>query len=78
MMVPSWSGYLLQRERLTTAEQETINKVTPLHVGEDVPEERFYLCVNTQLNARRTTVTHPSSMRTPAIDLSSQEVQRMT
>jgi MFS family permease len=78
MMVPSWSGYLLQRERLTKAEQETINKVWRLHVGEDVPEERFYLCVNRELNARRTTVTHPSSMPTPPIDLSSQEVQRTT
>ena len=43
MMVPSWSGYLLQRDRLTKAEQETINKVWRLHVGEDVPQERYYL-----------------------------------
>jgi hypothetical protein len=27
-----------------------------LHVGEDVPEERYYLCVNTELDARGTTV----------------------
>jgi MFS family permease len=78
MMVPSWSGYLLQRERLTKAEQETINKVWRLHVGEDVPEERYYLCVNTELDGRGTTVTHPSSMPTPPLDLSSQEVQRMS
>src|ERR1700728_3680864 len=78
MMVPSWSGYLLQRRRLTKAEQETINKVWRLHVGEDIPDERYYLCVNRELNARGTTVTQPSSMPTPPIDLSSQEVQRMT
>ena len=42
MMVPSWTGYLLQRERLTKAAQETINKVWHLHVGEDVPQERYY------------------------------------
>jgi hypothetical protein len=34
VMVPSWTGYLLQRERLTKAEQETIKKVWRLHVGE--------------------------------------------
>jgi MFS family permease len=48
MMVPSWTGYLLQRERLTKAEQETINKVWRLHVGEDVPEERYYLRMNSK------------------------------
>jgi hypothetical protein len=65
MMVPSWSGYLLQRERLTKTEQETINKVWRLHVGEEVPEERYYLCLNRELNARGTTVTNPSSAHTP-------------
>ena len=73
MMVPSWSGYLLQRERLTNAEQETINKVWRLHVGEDVPEER-YLCVNSELDARGTTVAHSSSMPTAPLDLCAQEV----
>jgi hypothetical protein len=62
MMIPSWTGYLLQRERLTKAEQETINKVWRLHVGEDVPEERYYLCANRELDARGTTVAHFSSM----------------
>jgi len=76
MMVPSWTGYLLQRERLTKAEQETINKVWRLHVGEDVPQERYYLCVNRELDARGTTVTHPSSMHTTPLDLSAQEIQR--
>ena len=76
MMVPSWTGYLLQRERLTKAEQETINKVWLLHVGEDVPEERYYLCVNRELDARGTTVAHSSSMPTAPSDLCAQEVQR--
>src|ERR1700726_3634603 len=64
MMVPSWTGYLLQRERLTKAEQETINKVWRLHVGEDVPEERYYLCVNRELDARATAVAHSSTNTT--------------
>src|ERR1700751_5437223 len=76
MMVPSWTGDLLQRERLTKAEQETINKVWRLHVGEDVPQERYYLCVNRELDARGITVTHPSSMRPTPLDLSAQQVQR--
>jgi MFS family permease len=74
MMVPSWSAYLLQRERLTKAEQETINKVWRLHVGEDVPQERYYLCVNRELDVRGTTVTHPSSMPKTPLDLSAQEL----
>jgi MFS family permease len=78
MMVPSWTGYLLQRERLTKAEQETINKVWRLHVGGDVPEERYYLCVNRELDARSITETHPSNMPTTPLDLGPQEVQRMS
>jgi Transmembrane secretion effector len=73
MMVPSWAGYLLQRERFAKAEQETINKVWRLHVGEDVPEERYYLCVNRELDARGTTVAPPA--KTP-LDLAAQELQR--
>jgi MFS family permease len=76
MMVPSWTGHLLQRERLTKAEQETIKKVWRLHVGEDVPEERYYLCANRELNPRRATVTYPSSMLATPMDLGAQAVQR--
>jgi MFS family permease len=74
MMVPSWTGYLLQRERLTKADQETINKVWRLHVGEDVPEERYYLCVNKELNAHATTVTNPSAMPITSLDLGAHEI----
>jgi MFS family permease len=76
MMVPSWTGYLLQRERLTKAEQQTINKVWRLHIGEDVPEERYYLCVNRELEARGTTVAHSPSMPISQLDLCAEEVQR--
>jgi hypothetical protein len=76
MMVPSWTGYLLQRERLTKAEHEIIKKVWRLHVGEQIPVERYYLCLNRTLAAQRTAVTHPSSMRTSPLDLGAQEVQR--
>ena len=76
MMVPSWTGYLLQRERLTKAEQETINKVWHLHVGEDVPEERYYLSVNRELNARGTMVTHPLSLSKAPLDLPKRSSKR--
>jgi MFS family permease len=58
MVVPSWAGYLLQRERLTKAEQETMKKIWRLHVGEDVPEERYYLSANRELPAHRTRPAH--------------------
>jgi MFS family permease len=74
MMVPSWAGYLLQRERLTKAEQETIKKVWRLHVGQDVPEERYYLAVNRELNAPAKMVRHPS--RTSPLNLVAREVQQ--
>jgi MFS family permease len=75
MMVPSWTGYLLQRDRLTKAEHEIIKQVWRLHVGEQIPVERYYLCVNRELAAQRTAVTHASSMRTSLLDLGDQEVQ---
>ncbi len=66
-MVPSWSGYLLQRQRLTKVEQETIKKVWRLHVGEQIPLERYYLCVNKELDAHQT--TEAPAMSTPNIPL---------
>src|SRR4029077_5614035 len=49
LMVPSWKGYLLQRQRLTKAEQEIIKKVWRLHVGDQIPLEHYYLSVNREL-----------------------------
>jgi hypothetical protein len=59
---------LLQRERLTKAEQETINQLWRLHVGEDVPEERYYLCANKKLDPRA------YQMRIDAFRLPKQEI----
>jgi MFS family permease len=41
-----------------------------------VPQERYYLSVNRELDARGTTVIHPSSMHTTTLDLGAQKVQR--
>jgi MFS family permease len=76
LMVPSWKGYLLQRQRLTKAEQEIIKKVWRLHVGEQVPLEHYYLCVNKELEARRMAEEHTSSTPTIPLDFDAQEVPR--
>jgi hypothetical protein len=74
MMVPSWTGYILQRERLTKADHETIKKIWRLHVGEDVPVERYYLCANRELDPGRTTATYPSTVPTTPMDLGAETV----
>jgi Transmembrane secretion effector len=73
-MVPSWSGYLLQRQRLTRAEQEIIKKVWRLHVGGQIPLERYYLCVNRELEAQHMTEAHASSRPTTRLDLGAQQL----
>ncbi len=67
LMVPSWTGYLLQRQRLTKAEQEIIKKVWCLHVGEHIPLERYHLCVNKELDAHQ--AKEAPAMTTPTIPL---------
>jgi len=74
LMVPSWTGYLLQRQRLTKAEQEIIKKVWRLHVGEQIPLERYYLCVNRELEAQQMAGAHTSSTPTTPLDLGAQQV----
>jgi len=74
LMLPSWTGYLLQRQRLTKAEQEIIKKVWRLHVGEQIPLERYYLCVNMKLEARQMPEAHASGTPTTPRDLGAQQL----
>jgi hypothetical protein len=74
MMVPSWTGYLLQRQRLTRAEQEIIKKVWCLHVGEQIPLERYYLCVNRELEAQHVAQENASNTPTIPLDLDAQHL----
>jgi|GEM_PF-2891779 len=60
MMYPSWTGYLLQRERMTRREQETIDQAIALHIGENPPELQHFLCVNQELHIRPFVVTRPT------------------
>src|ERR1700758_5251588 len=68
-MVPSWTGYLLQRQRLTKAEQEIVKKVWCLHVGEQIPLERYYLCMNRELLTQGSAEAEPSNMSVSPLDL---------
>jgi Transmembrane secretion effector len=45
MMVPSWTQYLLQQDRMTKADCDVIEQAESLHVGPNPPELRMYLGV---------------------------------
>jgi hypothetical protein len=56
LMMPSWTEYLLENERLTKTEKDLIDKAWALHIGANPPVVRQYLCVNRELHARRPAV----------------------
>jgi Transmembrane secretion effector len=62
VMVPSWTEYLLEHERMTTGEQKIVDKAWALHVGANPPETRYFLCVNRELHTRHYPMTRPSAM----------------
>ena len=49
MMVPSWTQYLLQKERMPKADREIIERAEFLHVGPSPPEFPMYLAVNKEI-----------------------------
>jgi MFS family permease len=49
VMVPSWTQYLLQQDRMTKTDRELIEQAESLHVGAKAPEVRMYLGVNKEL-----------------------------
>jgi Transmembrane secretion effector len=49
VMVPSWTQYLLQQDRMTKADSEIIQQAESLHMGPNPPEIRMYLGVNKEL-----------------------------
>jgi MFS family permease len=53
MMVPSWTQHVLQRQRMTKAEKNIIDRAKSLHIGEGRVQERIYLCVNKELVSHR-------------------------
>jgi hypothetical protein len=53
MMVPSWTQYMLQQERMTKADGDVIAQAESLHMGPNPPEVRTYLGVNKELLSHR-------------------------
>jgi MFS family permease len=49
IIVPSWTQYLLQQDRMTKADRDFIEQAESLHVGPNPPEIRMYLGVNKEL-----------------------------
>jgi MFS family permease len=53
IMVPSWSQYLAQSERLTKAEKMLLERARSFHVGNTALEEQMFLSVDRELLGRR-------------------------
>ena len=52
VMVPSWSQYLLQAERLTKAEKIILERIRNFHTGTNSLTEQMFLCVNKELHSK--------------------------
>jgi MFS family permease len=65
MMVPSWTQYLLQQERMTKADREVIGQAESLHGGPNPPEVRMYLGVNKELLSHKHRRAEEFALRTP-------------
>jgi Transmembrane secretion effector len=52
VMVPSWSQYLLQAERLTKAERVILERMRNFHIGTNSLSEQMFLCVNKELHSK--------------------------
>ena len=53
MIVPSWTQYVLQRDRMTKAEKNIIERAKSLHIGLGPIREGIFLCVNKELVSHR-------------------------
>jgi hypothetical protein len=69
LMVPYWTEYLLEQERMTKSEKEVIDKACALHIGENPPVVRQFLCVNRELHTRHHLVTRPSALPNAPLSL---------
>jgi len=68
MIVPSWNEHLLQKERMTKAEKELLQKAWSLHMGSVQPEERIYLSVNGELLTPRQCDCQPPTAPKSQVD----------
>jgi hypothetical protein len=75
LVVPSWNEHLLQRERMTKAEKDVLEKAWSLHMGATPPEERIYLAVSNQLHIPRQCTFNVSTSLTSLPDCETQEIR---
>ena len=61
IMMPSWSQYLLQCERITKAERQVLDRALSLHLGENPPETRIYIHVNKTFRGALKPTANPQS-----------------
>jgi hypothetical protein len=67
MIVPSWNEHLLQKERMTKAEKELLQRAWSLHMGSTPPEERIYLSVSRELHTpKQCEYQPPTAPKSPA------------
>src|SRR5262249_15599566 len=67
MIVPSWNEHLLQKERMTKAEKDLLQRAWSLHMGSTPPEDRIYLPVSRELHAqRKCDYQPPAALKTSA------------
>ena len=76
--VPSWTEHLLETERLTKSDLEVLEKAKTLHVGQQPPEERVFLCVNRELLSHHGMVSKPGTMSASPLDLGSPEIETLS
>ena len=75
VMVPSWSQYVLQAERLTKAENIILERVRSFHVRSASLSEQMFLCVNKELHNKRHQKTSSAVVPDAPAKLSNSEEQ---
>jgi hypothetical protein len=78
MSVASWNEHLLQKERMTKAEKELLERGWCLHMGPAPPDERIYLSVNRELLRPRQCDCQPPAVPQSPLNLKAQEIRRAT
>jgi MFS family permease len=75
MLVPSWTQYRLQRERMTKSEKKVIDQASGFSAGGAPIEERIFLCINKELGTRRRMVSRPATTPFSPLNIGQQEIQ---
>ena len=75
MLVPSWTQYRLQRERMTKSEKNVIDRARGFSAGGAHIEERIFLCINKELGTRRRMASRPATTPFSPLNIGQQEIQ---